>query len=138
MTIARVGETTTPVLSADLVRVAAMLRRSADQAHLADRIAAGLAGGGELDLEPRTVAEKTALELVLTELGWEEPRGRLLPRLRAVIADHEVPEPAPAVEDAETVSAADAQRTWRSQIRAARGEIDAGKPRARGGRRRGA
>jgi hypothetical protein len=138
MTIARVGETTTPVLSADLVRAAAMLRRSADQAHLADRIAAGLASGGELDLEPRTVAEKTALELVLTELGWEEPRGRLLPRLRAVIADHGLPEPAPAVEDdAEPVSAADAQRTWRSQIRAARGEIDAGKPRTRS-RRRGA
>src|SRR5882672_5156980 len=87
MTIARVGELAIPVLSADLVRVAQMLRASIDGWELADRIMAGLAENGELELEPRSGAEKNALELALAELTWEEPRGRLLPRLRAAVAE---------------------------------------------------
>jgi hypothetical protein len=141
ITIARVGDLTIPVLTTDLTRVASMLRRSADQGHLADQIVAGLTSGGELELEPRTPAEKSALELVLTELTWEEPRGRLLPRLRSAVADYEVREPAPTAVSAgaepadDAPSAAEAERTWRTQLRSARGEIEPKKIRARGGKR---
>jgi len=130
MTIARVGELAIPVLSADLVRVAQLLRASIDGSELADRIMAGLAENGELELEPRSGAEKNALELALAELTWEEPRGRLLPRLRAAVAESALAETPVTASLEQTLndearSAADARRTPRAQIKATRGEIEA-------------
>ena len=134
-TIARVGEQAVPVLSADLVRVARLLRASIDGTDLADRIVSGLAQNGELDLEPRSAAEKSALELALTELTWEEPRGRLLPRLRAAVAEWAfVEQPAAAsLEQALTDDArstADAHRVPRAQAKAARGDNGSRKSRS--------
>lgn len=129
MTIARVGEQAFPVVSADLVRVARLLRDSVEGSELADRIVAGLARNGELDLQPRSAAERAALEQALTELTWEEPRGRLLPRLRAAVAAVTVP---PSLDEALTDdarTAADAYRTSRTRIKASREGVEAKKRR---------
>ena len=128
MTIARVGEFAVPALSTDLVRVAQMLRTSIEGAQLADRIVSGLAQGGELDLAPRSAAEKSALERALTELTWEAPRGRLLPRLRAAVADVTVAASLEQTLTDDARSAADAYRRSRSSIKIAREEIEAERP----------
>jgi hypothetical protein len=127
MTIARVGEFAVPALSADLVRVAQMLRTSIEGAQLADRIVSGLAQSGELDLAPRSAAEKSALERALTELTWEAPRGRLR-RLRAAVADVTVAASLEQTLTDDARSAADAYRRSRSSIKVAREEIEAERP----------
>ena len=115
--------------------MARLLRASIDGIDLADRIVSGLAHNGELDLEPRSAAEKSALELALTELTWEEPRGRLLPRLRTAVAEWAFVEPptAPSLEQALTDDArstADAHRAPRTQAKAARGDNGARRSRS--------
>ena len=129
VTVARVGELAVPLLNADLVRLAQLLRASADGSELADRIVSGLAQNGELDLEPRSASEKNALELALTELAWEQPRGRLLPRLRAAVTEVTVKASLEQALTDDARSAADLYRASRSLLQVAREETEAEKPR---------
>jgi hypothetical protein len=151
MTIARVGGLATPMLDGDAQRLTELLRQATDQPELANRIAGELAGGsGAIDLDPRSAAEKTALEVVLTDLIFEGGRARSLLRLRDAVTAFEPPEVAEAgtnepengnkrnsrkakarasLEQAlqeDVRSATDAQHAWRAELQRARGEIDAG------------
>jgi hypothetical protein len=146
LTIARVGGLATPMLDGDAERLSQLLRLSTDQPALASRIAGELAeGNGEIDLDPQSQAEKTALELVLTELIFEGGRARSLLRLRDAITAYEPPEAVeeeretkqqkneprrrPSLEQDLTDdvrSATDAQHAWRAELKRSRGEIDAG------------
>lgn len=125
--MARVGELSVPVLSADLVRVARLLRASIDGTDLADRIVSGMAQNGELDLEPRSAVEKSALELALTELTWAEPHGRLLPRLRLAVAEWTFVEATATASLEHTLtedarSTVDAHRSPRAHVKVVRSE----------------
>lgn len=114
--------------------MARLLHASVDGSELADRIVAGLAHNGELDLEPRSPAEKSALELALTELSWAEPGGRLLPRLRVAVAEYAFAEVPAATSLDQTLtddarSAAHTRRPSRSQVRVAQGDAESKKSR---------
>jgi hypothetical protein len=137
------------MLDGDVERLTQLLRQSTGEVELANRIAGELAqGAGTVDLDPRSEEEKTALEVVLTELIFEGGRARSLLRLRDAITAYEPLEitderenedgakknrkqatEQPSLEQALTDdvrSATDAQHAWRVELRRSRGEIDAG------------
>ena len=117
----RVGSLAVPTVINDLAWIAARLSTTETERALAARITAGLRPGTQLELEPASIAEQTALAAALSELIWDRHGGQVLRRLRDAVVTYPLngPEPIPDEATGATLVSELARRVRDATARAA-------------------